>query len=53
MQKFIRVNGESTDEINMLLENGWKVLDFRCLSRKIEQPFSAANTYAYVLLEKN
>lgn len=53
MQKFIRVNGDKVDEINLLLEKGWKVLDFKCISRKVEQSFSASYSYAYVLLEKN
>ena len=53
MQKFIRVNGESTDEINMLLEKGWKVLDFKPCANHLQSSHGLAKTYAYVLLEKN
>lgn len=53
MQKFIRVNGESTDEINRLLENGWKVLEFKPIANHLTQSHCLSKTYAYVLLEKN
>lgn len=52
MQKFIRVNGEGTDEINQLLESGWKVLDFKPIANHSQSSHFSTKTYAYVLLEK-
>ena len=51
MQKFIRVNGDNTDEINNLLESGWKILEFKPVANRL-QTHILTNTYAYVLLEK-
>lgn len=53
MQKFIRVNAGDTDEINCLLESGWKVLEFKPIANHLQPSHSLAKTYAYVLLEKN
>ena len=52
MQKFIRVNAGNTDEINCLLESGWKVLDFKPIAPRLDR-INAYSTCAYVLLEKN
>lgn len=51
MQKFIRVGGYDTKQVNEYLENGWIVKEFQSFNNRSNR--GDYTSYAYVLLEKN
>ena len=44
MQKLLLVKNDNTEELDMLLDSGWVIKEFK--------PISSGNVYTYVLLIK-
>lgn len=53
MQKLLLVENDNTEDLDMLLDSGWIIQDFKPVSNYVTSGlFSCDDVYAYVLLIK-
>lgn len=53
MQKLLLVKNDNTKELDMLLDSGWTIEEFKPISNYVtSESISSGNIYAYVLLIK-